>query len=234
MERLHRRIVLLILVGTGLALAGWFGSTQLSLADLVRHEQSLRSVILERPARTWVVGFALYFLAALVPGTRGKAIVAGWMFGFWPALVLVNLALTAAAEVTFFASRHLVRELVQARYAGWLVHADRILEREGAWYVILLRVVPISFSLTNYLLGATRLNGVTYWWATQLGLLPGNVVFVFVGTRLPSLSQLAEHGIWAVFSRDMLLALVVLSLFPFLVDRLVRWRRRCIAPPPGV
>lgn len=212
---MKRRLILVVLVAIGLGAIAWLGSEQLSLSKLAQREHELRQVITDDPVQSWLLGFLIYFLVALVPGTRGKAIVWGWLFGFWSGLVLVNLALTAAAITAFFASRHLLRELVETRYSAQLAWANRALERDGAFYVLALRVVPVSFSITNYLLGASAVNSKTYWWSTQLGLLPGNIAFVFVGAGLPSLRQIAEQGLLALFSWQLMFGLVLLSLLPF-------------------
>jgi uncharacterized membrane protein YdjX (TVP38/TMEM64 family) len=224
MARSRRNLFACLIAVIVLACAGWFVSSQLTLAELAHNEQTVREAIAEHPFRSWLIGWVIYFFAALVPGTRGKAIACGWLFGFWPALLLVNLALTAAAQISFLASRFVVGDLVQSKYGAAVQHCNRLLEREGAWYVLLLRVVPISFSLTNYLLGVTRLSGWTFWPATQVGILPGNIVFVYLGASLPSLTSIVEHGIWSVFSWNVLFVLIVLSLFPLLVQRLVRRR----------
>ena len=97
MTRTRRTWTLLSTAAIALGCAIWFVAGQFTLADLARHEQALRGLIAAHPFRAWCVGWAVYFLAALVPGTRGKAIGFGWLFGFWPALLLVNFALTAAA-----------------------------------------------------------------------------------------------------------------------------------------
>jgi uncharacterized membrane protein YdjX (TVP38/TMEM64 family) len=234
MARTRRRLVWLLFVAVGLGVLAWVFGSQFTLVDIVRRERLLRGEIGERPWRAWFIGFVVYFLASLVPGTRGKAVAFGWLYGFWLALPLVNLALTCAAQAGFLASRYLLRGLVESRYGPALVRINRILQREGASYVILLRIFPVSFTLTNYLFGATAIHGGTFWWATQVGLLPGNIVFVFVGARLPSLEQVLERGLWSLWSWDLLLVLVVLSAFPLVVHRVVRWLRRPSPPAPGM
>lgn len=219
------KLTLLAVLALGLGMVAWYSTSYLSLADLAERERALREVIASRPFASWIVGFVVYFAASLIPGTRGKVIVFGWLFGFLPALVLVNVALTLAAIVTFKISRHLLQDTIESRYAPRLVWLNRALDREGAWYVILLRVLPISYSLTNYLLGATRLRTRTFWWATHIGLLPGNAVFTFVGSQLPTLGELSRKGVMAFISWEVIAALIVLSVFPLVLHRLaLRWR----------
>lgn len=222
---MKRKLVLLSVVVIGLAAVAWFGSGNLSIESLAAREIALRDNIEAHPVSSWFAALGIYFLASLVPGTRGKAIVCGWLFGFWAGVVLVNFALTAAAVVAFLVSRYLVGEIVQSRFARQVSWANTALEREGAWYVILLRVVPVSFSLTNYLLGATTVKVRTYWWATQVGVLPGNLAFVFLGAGLPSLREIAEQGVLSLFSWELMVGFVLLSLLPLAVHRLVQFLR---------
>jgi uncharacterized membrane protein YdjX (TVP38/TMEM64 family) len=227
---MNRRWVAGALVLAALVAATWCIGSQVSLETVVRQERFLRNSIADHPILSWVVGFSIYLAISLVPGTRGKAVVGGWLFGFWPGLLLVNCALTIAALIGFLLSRHFLGDAVMSRYALRFRQINRALELNGAVYVLLLRVVPISFSLTNYLLGATKLDRKTFWWATQLGLIPGNVVFVNAGAQLPSLHELAEHGWLMIWSKEVLGSIVLLSgfvlLVPIFVKRWVKYRAR--------
>ena len=214
-------------LGGGLFLAAavlllWWGATYFSFDALVHQEWHLRRLIAEHPGVAWVLGFFFYLLLSLVPGTRGKAVVCGWLFGFWPALVIVNGALTLAALAGFLLSRHFFHDAIASRYPIRLEQVNRELQTRGAYYVLLLRLVPVSFSLTNYVFGATKVEPRTYWWATQLGLLPGNLIFVNAGARLPDLSQVITHGWSILWSWETTGSLVLLSLFTLLVPTLLR------------
>lgn len=215
-------------LGGGLILAAavgllWWGAAHWSFEDVARHESHWRAAIDEHPVPVWLVAFAIYFALSLVPGTRGKAVACGWLFGFWPALVMVNGALTLAALCGFAISRRFLREGVASRYPLRLEHVNRELAARGAYYVLGLRLVPVSFTLTNYVLGATRVNGRTYWWATQLGLLPGNLVFVHAGASLPDLGLIVREG-WSVcWNWQLVAALAGLSLFTLAVPAVARW-----------
>src|SRR5688500_15670449 len=72
---------------------------------LIVHEDRLRTAIAEQPVIAWGIGFIIYTALSLVPATGGKSMVFGWLFGLWPAVVMVDCALTAAAMLTFGVSR---------------------------------------------------------------------------------------------------------------------------------
>jgi uncharacterized membrane protein YdjX (TVP38/TMEM64 family) len=224
---MKRRWLGIVLFVAAVFITGWLVSSNLSLASLADRERSVRDLIAEHPLISWVLGFFVYFLISLVPGTRGKAVAGGWLFGFWPGLLLVNCALTLAAIVGFLVSRYLLSDGISSRYSVQLRRIDRALDANGAFYVILLRIVPVSFSLMNYLLGATKLKRRTYWWATHVGLLPGNVVFVNAGAQLPSLHALVNEGWTVLVSWDVIGGILLLSLFALLAPVVVsRWSKR--------
>ena len=93
---------------------------------------------------------------------------------------------------------------------------------------MLLRLIHAPYTFVNYAMGGTRVRVRTFWWATQLGLLPGNVVWVYAGSRFPSLHDIAHGGVRQAWTPDVVLALLVVALFPLIVRAAVRWlgRRR--------
>ncbi len=125
-----------------------------SIEALVQRETQLRDAIVAHPVESWLIGFGVYFLASLVPLTGGKSVVFGWLFGFLPAIVMVDGALTLAAIVTFLSCRYLIRDAVEARFA---VHVERLnhhLERDGPFYLLFLRMAHAPYTFINYVSGA--------------------------------------------------------------------------------
>ncbi len=171
------------------------------------------------PSCAFWIGLAIYVVLSQVPGTTGKSIVYGWLFGFWRAMIQVNVALTAAALISFFISRYLFRDAIQSRFGYYLTRFDREVERNGGAYVATLRIMHFPYTFVNYAMGASSIRWTTFWWATQLGLLPGNVVFVLAGSRLPTLAAMSQQGGQAVLTPQLLAALALMSCFPFAV----RW-----------
>src|SRR5690349_2610253 len=92
----------IILFFAAVILAGWLVGSYFSLESLAEQERSIHNLVAEHPLIAWVLGFFIYVGISLVPGTRGKAIAAGWLFGLWSGLLLVNCALTLAALIGFF------------------------------------------------------------------------------------------------------------------------------------
>ena len=141
-----------------------------------------------------VVVFALLFVATtlvLAPDWP-LSIAAGFVYGFW-ALPIVLVAATGAATLSFLAARYVLRERVRALLVGRprLLAIDRAVAEEGWKIVALLRLSPaVPFNLQNYLFGATAVPLSHYVAATGIGIVPGSLVYVYLGV----LGRAARHG----------------------------------------
>jgi uncharacterized membrane protein YdjX (TVP38/TMEM64 family) len=207
--------VLLLLVCVGIA-----ASHYTSIEMLVESDATLRQAIRSRPVISCVIGFLAYVLVSLIPGTAGKSIILGWFFGLLAGVVIVNGALVLAAIITFVVVRTSFRELVRSRLGKQLKPFRDRMAHDGAFYLITLRMAHAPFTFMNYTVAAgTDVRLRTFWWTTQLGLLPGNIVFVFAGTRLPTLQELIQSGPLGVLDVPMLLALLSTVFVPWMVRK---------------
>ncbi len=205
-------LVIFVIGGVGLWIRQ-FGS----LEWLIAHESSLRDYVKRFPGRGWLCGLAIYTTLSLIPGTAGKSVVCGWLFGFWPAVVLVDVGLTFAATGGFLISRWLVRDAVSSRFGDWVAKLNRGLEQDGVFYLLMMRIAHVPFSAVNYGAGATSISFGKFCWTTALGLIPGTMIFVFVGTRIPTLATIAEKGVWQLFDPLLFAILAATVIFPLLV-----------------
>jgi uncharacterized membrane protein YdjX (TVP38/TMEM64 family) len=170
------------------------------------------------------VAFAAYVLAtSLLPSATAFSLLYAWYFGFWRALILVSFASTSGATLAFLISRHLFREAWSRYYGSRLIRFNKALEREGAWYLFALRLTPVvPFFLINVIMGLTPIRTRTFWWVSQLGMLPGTAVYVYAGSSAPSLRVLAEEGPRGIPIFQLLLALSLLGVFPLVARAVVR------------
>jgi len=81
----------------------------------------------------------------------------------------------------------------------------------------------VPFWLVNLLMGLTPIRLKTFWWVSQLGMLPGTMIYIYAGSVLPKLSDLAKQGPGSIMSVPLLVAFVLIGLFPLVVKRL--WQR---------
>ena len=205
-----------------MAVISILASRYTSLDWFVHNERWLRTTIEANPFKSHIIVFFVYLLMSLVPGTAGKSIVLGWLFGLFAGVIIVNCALVAAAITTFLLCRHYLQPVVEARFGPYLRPIQHRMKHDGALYLLTLRLAHAPFSIMNYAAGAgTDVPFRTFWWTTQLGLLPGNVVFVFAGTRLPSLESLVRRGPVSLLDGPMIAALAGTVFLPWLARKMI-------------
>ena len=229
-----RRFVFLILFVLLVAAVGYSAREFRDWDWILENEAAMSGWVERYPLRSWCVGLVLYFLLSLVPGSAGKSVVFGWLFGFWRALAIVELGLTLAATMSFLGARYAVGSLQERRIPPALVRFRSRFAQQGGTYLLMLRLAHVPFTLVNYGSGITHVPLKTFVWTTFVGILPGSAVFVFTGTRIPSLRVIAEQGVWALIDFPLLVAMVLTSMLPLLLRILTR--RMAVEmhiPPPG-
>ncbi|MFT7639104.1 MAG: putative membrane protein YdjX (TVP38/TMEM64 family) [Pirellulaceae bacterium] len=152
-----------------------FGDS-LSLTNLAARETELRDYQTQYPALVIGIAFLVYVTATglSLPGATVLTIAYGWYFGLARGLVLVSFASTAGATLAFLLSRYLLRDTIEKRFGERLEAFHRNLEREGAFYLFSLRLIPaVPFFVINAVMGLTQMKTRTFWWVSQLGMLAG-------------------------------------------------------------
>lgn len=196
---------------------------ELSLANLAQYEDSLRKLHTEHPVLVFLSVFAIFVAVTSLslPFSTVLTVVCGWYFPFWRALVLVSFASTAGATLAFWLSRYLLRDVVRHRFGERLTRINESLERDGAYYLFSLRLVPvIPFFVINAVMGLTPIRTRTFWWVSQLGILPVNLVWVAVGAAAPSLRVLDEQGLSGLPTTQIAIAFTLLGLLLLVIKKL--------------
>lgn len=220
--KLRTVVIVVVLV---LAIAFIQNREAVSLDSLIRHQDTLRQTSNDQPLLVLGSAFLLYVVVTglSLPGAAVMTLVYGWLFDFWRAVVLVSFASTTGATIAFLLSRFLFRDSIQARFRDRLVAFNGALAREGAFYLFTLRLIPqIPFFLVNLVMGLTPIRTTTFWWVSQLGMLPGTCVYVYAGASIGSLDTLREKGVSGILTWQLALAFTLLGLFPWIVKRLMK------------
>jgi uncharacterized membrane protein YdjX (TVP38/TMEM64 family) len=135
--------------------------------------------------------------------------------------VLVSFASTTGATIAFLLSRYLLRDWIEAKFGQRLAEVNASLDRDGAFYLFSLRLIPqIPFFVINVVMGLTRMRVWTFWWVSQLGMLAGTLVYVYAGSTI-SLNEFAATGISGILTPRLMIALVLLGIFPLLARKLI-------------
>ncbi|MBU3738523.1 MAG: pyridine nucleotide-disulfide oxidoreductase [Rhodoferax sp.] len=208
------------LVAALLAFAALDLDRYLSLEYLRSRQADLAALLEQSPWTVRAGYFGLYLAVASLslPGAAVLTLAGGALFGMGWGLLLVSFASSLGATVSFLAARFVLRDAVRRRLGPRLSEIDAGLEREGAFYLLSLRLIPVlPFFLVNLAMGLTGLRTWTYYWVSQLGMLAGTALYVHAGTRLAELRSLSD-----VASPGLLGALALLGLFPLLARSLLR------------
>jgi len=191
----------------------------LSLDYLKASQSNLAQVYAQYP--WWVRG--AYFLTYLavaalsLPGAAILTLAGGAVFGLGWGLLLASFASSLGATLAFLVARHVLRDSVQARYQSRLDDINRGMERDGALYLLGLRLVPlVPFFVINLSMGLTSMRLWTYYWVSQLGMLAGALVYVNAGMQLAHLQSLKD-----VVSPGLLGAFVLLGVLPVVARRVM-------------
>ena len=160
--------------------------------------------------------------ALSLPGAAVMTLAGGAMFGFWIGFVVVSFASTIGATLACFVARFLLRDWVQNRFGGKLSTINNGIEKEGAFYLFSLRLVPIfPFFVINLAMGLTTMKLVTFYWVSQIGMLPGTMVYVNAGKELGQIESLS-----GILSPGLILSFVILGVFPITVKKLLTFYKK--------
>ena len=129
----------------------------------------------------------LAYIVACVFFIPGSALTlgAGALFGVIRGSILVSIASTLGATVAFIVGRYLARDWVARKIEGSPKFSaiDIAVGREGWKIVGLTRLSPIfPFNLLNYAYGLTNLRLRDYVLASWIGMMPGTVMYVYIGS----------------------------------------------------
>jgi pyruvate/2-oxoglutarate dehydrogenase complex dihydrolipoamide dehydrogenase (E3) component/uncharacterized membrane protein YdjX (TVP38/TMEM64 family) len=215
-----RQILLLLLLALAIgAFVALDLGRYLSFEQLKASQASFAQLHAEQPITVAVVYFLVYVLATALsfPGATIITLAGGAVFGLWQGLLIVSFASTLGATLAFLVSRFLLRDWVEARFGQRLADINAGVNREGAFYLFSLRLIPVvPFFLINLLMGLTRMKVWTYYWVSQLGMLAGTAVYVNAGTQLGQLDSVR-----GILSPAILGSFVLLGIFPLIARRIV-------------
>ena len=215
-----KKILILALLAAGIAaffvldLGHYF-----SLAYIKSSQSDFVAYYAQRPVLVLAVYFVVYVAvtALSLPGAVIMTLAAGAVFGLLWGTIVVSFASTVGATLAMLVARTILRDSIEKRFGKRLAEVNKGVEREGAFYLFTLRLIPaMPFFVLNLLMGLTRMKTWTYFWVSQLGMLAGTVVYVYAGTELAKVDSLR-----AIASPGLIGAFVLLGLFPLLTKKLV-------------
>jgi uncharacterized membrane protein YdjX (TVP38/TMEM64 family) len=193
----------------------------LTFENLTQNRDQLVIFVRDHYGLSVAAFIAVYVLttALSIPGAVILTLAGGFLFGVAAGTLYVNIGATAGATIAFLSARYLLGDRLQEKYGKQLAKFNRELDRNGANYLLTLRLIPaFPFFLINFLSGLTKLRLGTFLWTTSLGIIPGTIVFTFAGQQLGSIRSPAD-----ILSKNVIIAFLVLALFaliPAIVKRI--------------
>jgi pyruvate/2-oxoglutarate dehydrogenase complex dihydrolipoamide dehydrogenase (E3) component/uncharacterized membrane protein YdjX (TVP38/TMEM64 family) len=191
----------------------------LSLEGIKASQNDIAEWQLENPLLVTVTFFAIYIAvtALSLPGAAVMTLAAGAFFGLLWGTVLVSFASTIGATLAFLMSRFVLKEGIQNKFGDRLKTINQGIEKDGAFYLFTLRLVPaFPFFLINMLMGLSSIKVSTFFIVSQIGMLAGTVVFVNAGTQLAQIDSLA-----GILSPGLLISFILLGVFPLIAKKII-------------
>jgi uncharacterized membrane protein YdjX (TVP38/TMEM64 family) len=216
---MKKAVLVLVLIG---AIAAYFAFDLGQYLSLESFKASQAEIVAAKDANPalYIAGFFLLYVAVTglsIPGAAIMSLVAGALFGVVLGTLIVSFASTMGATLAFLSSRYLLRDWVQGKFGERLRAVDDGLEKDGAFYLFTLRLIPVfPFFVINLLMGLTRIKTGTFFWVSQIGMLPATIVFVNAGTQISRIESTA-----GLLSPTLIASFVALALFPWAAKGIV-------------
>ena len=190
-----------------------------SLAYIKQSQSSFTSYYEQRPLLVTAIFFAVYvaITALSLPGAAIMTLASGASFGLVWGTIVVSFASTLGATLAMLAARTILRDTIEKRFGKRLLEVNRGVDKEGAFYLFTLRLIPaIPFFALNLLMGLTRMKTWTFFWVSQVGMFAGTVAYVYAGTEIAKITSLRS-----ILSPGLIGAFVLLGLFPLVTKKIV-------------
>ena len=216
---MKKAILVLVLLG---ALVAYFVFDLGQILSLENFKASQAEIVAAKDANPvlYITGFFILYVAVTglsIPGAAIMTLIAGALFGVLVGTILVSFASTIGATLAFLSARFVLRDWVQGKFGERLRAIDEGLEKDGAFYLFTLRLIPVfPFFVINLLMGLTRIKTRTFFWVSQLGMLPATIVFVNAGTQMSRIESTA-----GLLSPTLIASFVALALFPWAAKAIV-------------
>lgn len=171
-----------------------------------------------------LTGYFLIYVAVTalsLPGATIMTLVGGAVFGLSDGVIVISFASTLGATLAFLISRFVLRDYVQGKFKDKLTAINAGIEREGDFYLFTLRLIPLfPFFVINLVMGLTPMRAWRFYLVSQIGMLPGTIVYVNAGSQLGALESLS-----GILSPALILSFALLGIFPLLAKKLVSYMK---------
>lgn len=216
----RKQIIILICLALLIAAFFLFDLGRFFSLDYLKSQHANLTTYREANPVLSVVVFFLIYVAVTglsLPGAAVLTLAGGAIFGFFTGSILVSLASTLGATIAFLAARFLFRDTVQSKFGSNLQSINNGVEKDGAFYLFTLRLIPaVPFFAVNTLMGLTPIKTIVYSLVSWIGMLPGTLAYVNAGTQLSKIDSLG-----GLLSPGLLLSFVIIGLLPLVAKKFI-------------
>ncbi len=223
MNKKKLAVVILFIIAVGLFFILDLGQ-YLNLEFVKSQQAVIDNYYSQNPIKTGLLFFISYILITGVslPGAGIMTLAAGAIFGLLWGTILVSFASVFGATMAFLIARYLFHDYVQEKFGKYLEPINRGMRKEGEFYLFTIRFIPIfPFFIINNLMALTPIKTLHFALISQIGMLPGTMIFVNAGTQLAKIESPGD-----VLSPELIFSFVLLGIFPLLAKKLIEFVRK--------
>ena len=223
MTEKHEQIKILIIIATFISVVVLFFAFDLQQYLSLEYLKSSKALFISYYEQNPMLVLGSYFLSYVaitafsLPGAIWMTLGGGAFFGLLTGTIVVSFASTIGATLAMLISRFLLRDWVQRRFKQQMQTINSGIQKDGGFYLFTLRLLPVvPFFVINMVMGLTPLRTSTFYWVSQLGMLPGTLVYVNAGSELAKIESLGD-----ILSTTLIGSFILLGIFPLLVKKII-------------
>jgi uncharacterized membrane protein YdjX (TVP38/TMEM64 family) len=223
MPEKNKQIKILLLIAVFTIVVALFFAFDLQKYLTLEYLKSSKAFFISSYEKNPILVLGSYFLFYIVitafslPGAVWMTLGGGAFFGLFAGTVIVSFASSIGATLAMLIARFLLRDWVQSRFASQMETINFGINKEGGFYLFTLRLVPaVPFLVINLGMGLTSLRALTFYWVSQLGMLPGTLVYINAGSELANIESLND-----ILSPTLIGSFALLGTFPLLVKKML-------------
>ncbi|VTS06455.1 TVP38/TMEM64 family protein [Tuwongella immobilis] len=218
------RTGLLAVIGLAIGLFLLYGPTEQQILD---QQAEIKSWVDAYPILSKLTYFLIVvtMMGLSIPSGAMFSVLGGFLFGRGWGILIISFATTTGAVIAFLSSRYLLRESLlrwMERRPTWharMQRLDNAILRDGKFALLMLRLTPVMpYFVLNFAMGLTAIRLRTYWWVSQVGMLPCSFVYVNAGASVRQI-----HALRDLISLEVILSLVLLFVIPIVLRYVPRW-----------
>ena len=217
-KKLSISIILLLIIIFGFITNDEFNSY------LVENIENIKAIYSNEPLLFTVFFIIAYLVMTTLslPVALLMGLLAGSVFEFYLAVVIVSFTSTIGATVAMSLARYIIRDYMTSKYRKYFEIINANFTDNGGYYLFALRMSPLfPFFIINICFGLTKMRILPFYLISQIGMLPGTIIIILLGNEL---SNVLVSG--NIISLSLVIYLTLLGLVPLLSKRFIKLNKR--------